>query len=137
MTTLTSDKIPWNWTPIHDKALFDLKTALRESPVLIAPNSDLPFRLVTDTSEFAIGACLEQCAVSDSVHRPVAFLSHALSPAERKYPVYERELLALVIALRTWRHHLQGSEFSVFCKTDHKSLQHSMSHDQDRGRLVR
>jgi hypothetical protein len=102
MTTLTSDKIRWNWTPIHDEALLDLKTALRQSPVLIAPRSDLPFRLVTDASEFAIGACLEHCAVSDGVHRPVAFLSHALSPAERKYPVYERELLALVIGLCTW-----------------------------------
>jgi hypothetical protein len=136
MNTLTSDKVPWNWTPIRDKAVLDLKTALRESPVLTAPRSDLPFVLVTDASEFAFGACLEQCAVSDGVRRPVASLSHALSPAERKYPVYERELLALVIALRTWRNHLQGSEFSVFCKADHKPLQHFMSHDEDRGRLV-
>jgi hypothetical protein len=63
--------------------------------------------LVTDASEFAIGARLEQCAASDDVRRPV----------------YERELLGLVIALRTWRHHLRGSEFSVYCKTDHKPLQ--------------
>jgi hypothetical protein len=136
MTALTSDKIPWNWTYEHEKALLDLKTALRESPVLMAPRSDLPFVLVTDASEFAIGACLE-CVVSDGVRRPVAFLSHALSPAERKYPVYEKELLAMIIALRTWRHHLQGSEFSVYCNTDHKTLQHFMSHDQDRGMLVR
>jgi hypothetical protein len=58
MTALTSDKIPWNWTPIHDKALLDLKTALRESPVLIAPCSDLPFVSVSDASESAIGAVL-------------------------------------------------------------------------------
>jgi hypothetical protein len=83
--------------------------------------------LVTDASEFAIGACLEQCVVSDGVRHPVAFLSHALSPAERKYPVYEKELLAMVIALRTWRHYLQGSEFSVYCSTDHKPLQHFVS----------
>jgi hypothetical protein len=38
MTALTSDKIPWNWSYEHDKALLDLKTALRESPVLIAPH---------------------------------------------------------------------------------------------------
>jgi hypothetical protein len=43
----------------------------------------------------------------------------------------------MFIALRTWRHHLQRSEFSVYCNTDHKPLQHFMSHDQDRGRLVR
>jgi hypothetical protein len=90
MTAFTSDKIRWNWTYEHDKALLDLKTALHESPVLIAPRSDLPFVLVTDASEFAIGACLEQCVVSGGVRRPVAFLSHALSPTERKYPVYSK-----------------------------------------------
>jgi hypothetical protein len=55
MTTLTSDKIPSNWTPIHDKALLDLKTASRESPVFIAPRSGLPFVLVTDASMLDCG----------------------------------------------------------------------------------
>jgi hypothetical protein len=55
MTALTSDKIPLNWTPIHDKALLDLKTASRESPVLLAPRSDLPVVLVTDASVLECG----------------------------------------------------------------------------------
>jgi hypothetical protein len=66
------------------------------------------------------------------------FLSHALTVAERNYPVYERELLAMVLALPAWRHHLQGS---IYCNSDRsmpdeETKKHIMSHDQDRGRLV-
>lgn len=45
---------------------------------------------VRDASEFAIGAFLEQDVVRGGVRRSVAFHSHALSPAERTYPVYEK-----------------------------------------------
>jgi hypothetical protein len=67
----------------------------------------------------------------------VAFFSHSLNPAERNYETYERELLAIVLALRTWRHYLEGSAFTVECHTDHKPLVSFMLHQQERGRLVR
>ena len=76
--------------------------------MLLRPQQDQPFVLVTDASDFAVGASLEQ-ADETGHRRPVAFFSHSLSPAERNYETYERELLAIVLALRTWRHYLEGS----------------------------
>jgi hypothetical protein len=47
------------------------------------------------------------------------------------------QLLPIVLALRTWRHYLEGNKFSVVCKTDHRPLVHFMRNHQERGRLVR
>jgi hypothetical protein len=69
--------------------------------------------------------------------RPVTYISHQLSQAEQKYPTHERELLAIVLALRTWRHLLLGSEFSVECQTDHRPLQSFMNQTSLSPRQVR
>jgi RNase H-like domain found in reverse transcriptase/Integrase zinc binding domain/Integrase core domain len=113
-----------------------LQAALLSSPVLMHPDQSKPFFVVTDASDFAVGASLEQ-EDDDGNRHPVAFLSHSLSSAERKYPTHERELLAIVIALRSWRHYLEGSDFKVICSTDHRPLQHFMANDQERGRQIR
>lgn len=52
-----------------------------------------------------------------------------MNPAERKCLTHERELLAIALALRTWRTDLYGSELAVHSQTDHKPLHHSMSED--------
>jgi hypothetical protein len=70
------------------------------SPVLLRPEQDKPFVVVTDASDYAVGASLEQLD-SNGQCRPVAFCSHSLDPAERIYEAYERELLAIVLALHT------------------------------------
>lgn len=49
-------------------------------------------------------------------------MSKKMLPAETKYPVHEQELLAIVEALKTWRHFLYGKKFKVI--TDHHSLIH-------------
>ena len=136
LTALTSEKCAWCWTTVHDDSLSALKQALLSSPVLMRPDQDKPFWVVTDASDFGVGASLEQ--EDDSYQRkPVAFFSHSLNPAERNYETYERELLALVLALRTWRHYLEGSSFKVVCHTDHKPLITFMNHQQESGRLIR
>jgi ribonuclease HI len=54
--------------------------------------------------------------------RPIAFLSKKMSAAERNYPVHEQELLAILKALKAWRHYLGGRRFTIL--TDHQSLQY-------------
>ena len=54
--------------------------------------------------------------------QPIAYLSHKMIPAEKNYPVHEQEQLAIVHALREWRHYLHGAPFKVL--TDHRSLQY-------------
>lgn len=136
LTALTSEKSTWIWNATHALALTDLKRALLESPVLMRPDQEKPFILITDASDFAVGASLEQLDNAEN-RRPVAFFSHSLNPAERNYQTFERELLAIVLALRTWRHYLEGSAFTVECHTDHRPLVSFMMHQQERGRLVR
>jgi hypothetical protein len=114
-----------------------LKRAVRESPVLMPPQENKPYFIVTDSSDYAVGVSLEQIDASTTKRRPVAYVSHQLNPAEQKYPTHERELLAIVLALRVWRHYLLGSEFSVVCQTDHRPLQSFLQQTTLSARQVR
>src|SRR6185369_5880142 len=88
-------------------------------PVLLFPEPTKPFTLTTDASDFAIGAVLSQD--HGKGEQPVAYESRKLSLAERNYPVHEKELLAIVHAIKLWRHYLEGQRFTVI--TDHASLE--------------
>jgi hypothetical protein len=103
--------------------------------VLLRPDQGKPFFFVTDASDFALGASLEQ-EDEQGRRRPVAFFSHSLNAADSNYQTFERELLAIVLALRTWYHYLEGSTFKVICHTDHKPLVTFMNNPQETGRLV-
>ena len=54
--------------------------------------------------------------------RPIAYLSKSLGPKNRGKSTYEKELLAVLMAINRWRHYLQGKQFVI--KTDHQSLRH-------------
>jgi hypothetical protein len=136
LVALTAKAVAWHFDFAERASLAHLKRALLMAPVLIHPDSSKPFYVSTDASDFAIGASLEQKDPLDQL-RPVAFFSHRLSNAERAYPVHERELLAIVLALRVWRHLLYGSEFEVVCQTDHRPLQHFLAQANLSGRQVR
>ena len=53
---------------------------------------------------------------------PHLFISKTLSPAERNYKIYDRELLAIIRALEKWRHYIQGSPHTTIILSDHKNL---------------
>ena len=136
LTPLTGKNAPWRWGEEQRNALRKLKAAILAAPVLMHPDQLRPFKLTTDASDYAVGASLEQDNAAGECH-PVAFFSHAMFKAERGYPVHERELLAIVLALRTWRHYLYNSDFTVSCRTDHRPLQHFMEQSTLSGRQVR
>ncbi|CAI7801038.1 unnamed protein product [Closterium sp. NIES-54] len=111
LTALTRKGCAWEWTPQCQKAFEEVKHKLTNAPVLVLPNPQKPYEVVTDASTVGLGAVLLQEG------RPVAFESRKLSPAEQRYTTTEQELLAVVHALRTWRCYLEGVEFVV--TTDH------------------
>ena len=97
-----------------------LKLAVATAPCLAIPDPQRDFLVHTDASGYATGAVLMQRF--DEGLRPIAFLSKKMSAAERNYPVHEQELLAILHALKAWRHYLSGRPFTVL--TDHQSLQY-------------
>ena len=96
-----------------------IQIGLTTAPALVAPRFDRPWIILTDCSNYAMGACLAQ-KDDDGIERPVAYASGALSTAMRNYSISDKEATALVWAVRKWRHFLHGS--SAVCLTDHKCL---------------
>ena len=75
-----------------------------------------------DSSDFAVGGVISQ--LQDGAWRPLAFLSKSLSPAERNYEVYDKELLAVMTCLGEWRHYLLGAPEPFELWSDHLNLQY-------------
>jgi len=83
-------------------------------PVLGLLDFDKAFILEIDASGAGIGAVLVQEG------RPLVFLSQVLSPKHLGLGIYEKEFLAVLVAVDKWRHYLEGGRFII--KTDHESL---------------
>ena len=107
-----------------EQAVFDaLKRAVAEEPVLLFPQLTEPFEMEVDTSAIAISAVLNQKGEDGKTH-PVAYYSESFSAPERNYDIYDRELLAIVKALRQWRTYLLGSPHQITIHMDHSNLQY-------------
>lgn len=87
---------------------------MTRTPVLGLPNFSQPFTIETDACNDGIGAVLMQQG------QPIAYLSKALGEKHKSLSIYEKEFLALIMAVEKWRPYLQRQEFTIL--TDHKSL---------------
>ena len=123
----------FKWEPVHQDAFDDLKHAMVSAPVLALPNSEDHFILDCDASNTAIGAELLQ--VQDGVERTIAYSSHVLTAEMRRYCTTRKELLAVVVFTRQYRHYLLGRPFTV--RTDHNSLTWLMGFKYIQGQLAR
>lgn len=97
-----------------------LKKAVCEEPVLRMADERRDFVVCTDASDKAIGCVLMQ-RFHDGEH-PVEYKSRKLASTEQGYCAREKELLAVIYALNTWRHYLANKKFVL--RTDHESLQY-------------
>ncbi|KAK2973869.1 hypothetical protein RJ640_029685 [Escallonia rubra] len=95
LTDLLKKGKTWEWSKRCQFAFEWLKEAVTKEPVLALPNHTKVFELQTDASDFAIGG---------------------LNDNERRYTVQEKEMIAVVHCLRTWRHYLLGSWFLIKTK---------------------
>src|SRR5258705_7661882 len=126
LTTLMCKDHEWNWTPQCEAAFQELKQRFTTLPVLQIPDFDAPFRLEADASDFDYGAILSQQGPDTHWH-PVAFMSKQMTPAERNYNIYDKELLAIVWALDAWHHYLEGSSHPIDIWSDHKNTSLALS----------
>ena len=113
LTTLLK-KDAFSWTPEATKASEHLKDAMCQAPVLATPNFTKIFIVECDASWNGIGAVLMQD------ERPISFESHPIKGKYLQKPIYEKEMLEILHALKKWRPYLIGRLFKV--KPDHNSL---------------
>ena len=121
-----SQTLTWNNTALA--AFSAIKEALANATLLYYPKSDTPTCLMTDASDTTVGAVLQQY-VDDTWH-PISFFSRKLKPAETRYSAFDRELLAVYLAIQHFRYFLEGRHFHVL--TDHKPLTYALHTRSDR-----
>ena len=126
LTPLTTKeaKSNFDWTALHQATFENIKELVVSSGCLTVINHSNPGNnkifVTCDASDWRTGACLSFGETWETA-RPVAYDSMQLNSAERNYPIHEKELLAIIRALKKWRSDLLGSEFIVY--TDHRTLE--------------
>ncbi|KMQ83357.1 enzymatic polyprotein endonuclease reverse [Lasius niger] len=118
LTKLTKKSEKFIWSAEQQNAFDALKEKLMTAPVLKYPDFSEEFNVTTDASDYAIGAVLSQGPVGND--RPVAYASRILSRAEQNYNTTEKELLAIIWAVKHFRPYIYGTKFKII--TDHKPL---------------
>ncbi len=120
---LTKKSETWAWTPECQAAFKALKDVFTFSPVLVMPNPDKPYYVEVDAFNYATGGILAQLGADEQWH-PVAYLSKSLLEPKRNYDIHNKELLAIIWALESWRHYLEGASHPVDIITNHKNLKY-------------
>ena len=116
------------WDNTATEAFTQVKDALASATLLMHPTPGAPTCVMSDASDVAVGAVLQQYC--NGQWCPISFFSKALKPAETRYSTFDRELLAVYLALKHFRYFLEGREFHVL--TDHKPLIYALSTRADR-----
>jgi hypothetical protein len=129
---LKKDKV-FIWENEQQAAFEKLRSILTSESILRYPDFGQPFNLTTDSSSFAIGAVLSQGLIGKDL--PIAFASRTLNKAETNYSTTERELLAIIYAVKHFRPYLYGRKFNII--TDHKPLVWLFNVKDPGSRLVR
>nr|GEX03667.1 reverse transcriptase domain-containing protein [Tanacetum cinerariifolium] len=110
-----------------------LKRKLTEAPILIAPDWDMPFELMCDASDFAIGEVLGKR--QDKHFRPIHYASKTMTKAESNYTTTEKEMLAVVYAFEKFWSYLILNKSIVY--TDHSALTYLFAKKDSKARLLR
>nr|GEY73997.1 hypothetical protein [Tanacetum cinerariifolium] len=114
------------------KAFQTLQKKLTEAPILIAPNWDLPFELMCNARNLAIGAVLGQR--HEKHFKPIHYASKTMNDAESNYTTSEKEMLAVVYAFEKFRSYLIMNKSIVH--TDHSALKYLFTKKDAKARLL-
>ena len=112
----------FSWSESAAQAFAATKALLADAVILFHPVPNAPLNIMCDASDYSVGAVLQQCI--EGSWQPLAFFSKKLTPTECRYHTFGRELLSVYLAIRHFRHYLEGRSFHVL--TDHKPLTHAI-----------
>jgi hypothetical protein len=116
LTDLLKKNTLFHWTSHHQHSFEALQQALLSAPMLALPDFTKGFTIETNASAKGIGAVLMQD------NHPIAYLSKSLGPKAHALSTYDKECLAVIMAVNKWKPYLQHKEFTIL--TDHRSLLH-------------
>ncbi|GJR20404.1 reverse transcriptase domain-containing protein [Tanacetum coccineum] len=133
MTHLLEKETPFVFSKDYIDAFQTLKKKLTEAPILVVPDWNLPFELMCDASDFAIGAVLGQRKMKH--FQPIHYASKTMTEAQIHYTTTEKEMLAVVYAFEKFRPYLVLSKSIVY--TDHSALKYLMNKQDAKPRLLR
>nr|GEW15111.1 hypothetical protein [Tanacetum cinerariifolium] len=133
MTHLLEKNTPFIFFEDCIKAFQTLKKKLTEAPILIAPNWDMPFELMCDVSDFAIGAVLRQR--HEKHFKPIHYASKTMTNAESNYTTTEKEMFAVVYAFEKFRSNLIMNKSIVH--KDHSTLKYLFAKKDAKARFLR
>ncbi|BHF81032.1 hypothetical protein SprV_0702416100 [Sparganum proliferum] len=125
---LSGSKRTFELTPAALTSFEQVKALLADATLLTHFHADAPISLMVNASNVAVGAVLQQSLPESTAS--LTFFSKKLSKAETRYRTFGRELLAAYLAVRYFRHLLEGREFTIF--TDHKPLTFAMHSHSDK-----
>ncbi|KAK1615684.1 hypothetical protein QYE76_021201 [Lolium multiflorum] len=132
LTNLLQKDVPFVFDDDCKKAFETLKKALT-TPVVEPPDWNLPFEIMCDASDFAVGAVLGQRV--DKKLNFIHYASKTLDVARRNYATTEKELLAVVFACDKFRSYIVDSKVTVH--TDHAAIRYLMEKKDAKPRLIR
>ncbi|KAI3776015.1 hypothetical protein L1987_45775 [Smallanthus sonchifolius] len=133
MTRILEKDVPFVFDKECLQAFDFLKEKLVSAPILISPDWSLPFELMCDASDYAVGAVLGQRR--ENHFHPIYYASKTLNDAQENYTTTEKELLAVVFAFDKFRSYLVLSKTIVF--TDHAALRYLFQKKDAKPRLIR
>ncbi|GJV09855.1 reverse transcriptase domain-containing protein [Tanacetum coccineum] len=132
MTHLLEKETPFVFSKECVEAFNALKKKLTEAPILVAPDWDLPFEIMCDASDFAVGAVLGQRKTKH--FQPIHNASKTMTDAQAHYTTTEKELLAVVYAFEKLRPYLVLSKTKVYA--DHSALKYLLAKQDAKPRLI-
>ena len=123
LSGLTKKNVPFKWEPIHEEAFLNIKRLAKNTPICKPINHDspLPVMMVADASNRGLGGYYGQ-GEDFKTMVPAGFHSRAFNPAEKNYPIHDKEMLAIVDCLKKFAPQLIGIKFDIL--TDHAPLTH-------------
>lgn len=122
-----NDKTEIQWTSEALDAFDQCKASLSDAVTLTSPTTHSPLSLMTDASQTCVGAVLQQ--YENGNWKPLSFFSKGLSETQSRYSTYDRELLAVYMAVTHFQPYVEGRELIVY--TDHKPLCHAFTTKQN------
>ncbi|GJW40339.1 reverse transcriptase domain-containing protein [Tanacetum coccineum] len=133
MTHLLEKETPFVFSKDCIDAFQTLKKKLTEALILVVPDWNLPFELMCDASDFAIGAVLGQRKTKH--FQPIHYASKTMTEAQIHYTTTEKEMLVVVYAFEKFRPYLVLSKSIVY--TDHSALKYLKNKQDSKPRLLR